>query len=69
MNLNIFGPKNQTQDFLLSITENFETIFEQTRRKARETLEVRLTDSRKIFSFKPPCNLGLSCKWMIRLTG
>ena len=37
MSLNLKRPKNQTEDLLLSITENCETLINQTHRKAEET--------------------------------
>ena len=43
MNLNLIRPKSQTEDLLISITENCETIFKQTRTKLPETLEFKLT--------------------------
>ena len=49
-----------------SITENCETLIEQTHKKAEETFEYEITQSREIFSFKPPISVeGL---WMIRIT-
>ena len=41
MNLNIIRLKNETEEFLLSITKNRETLIEQTHRKAEETLETK----------------------------
>ena len=34
--------KNQTEDILLSITKNCETLIEQTDRKPEETLEFKM---------------------------
>ena len=34
-------PKNETENLLLSITNNCETLIEQTHRKAEETLELK----------------------------
>ena len=45
-------PRNETEDFLLSITEGCETLFKQTHRKAEETLEFKITKSRETFPFK-----------------
>ena len=39
MNLNMNRSINETQDLLLSITKNCETLFEQTHTKPQETLE------------------------------
>ena len=66
MNLNILRPKNQTEDFLLSITKNCETLIEQTHRKAEETLEFKMIKPRETFHFKPP--IQINGDWMIGLT-
>ena len=64
--MNIIRPKIQTEDLLLSITKNCETIIEQTHRKSEETLEFRLQKSKKVFHFNPPIrNKG---DWMVGLT-
>ena len=39
MNLNMIRLKNQTEDLLLSVTKNCETLIKQTHQKAEETLE------------------------------
>ena len=54
MNLNTIRPKNQTEDLLLSITKNCETLIEQTHTKPEETLVFKLNKSRKTFHFSPP---------------
>ena len=54
MNLNMVKPKNETEDLLLSITKNCETLIEQTHRKPEETLEFKMTKSRETFHFNPP---------------
>ena len=36
-------PKNETEDLLLSKTKNWETLIEQTHRKAEQTLEIKLS--------------------------
>ena len=46
-------PKNETEDFLLSITKNCEIVIKQTHTKPQETIEFNLTESRETFSFKP----------------
>ena len=66
MNLNMIQPKNQSEDLLLSITKNCETIIEQTHRKPEETLEFKMTKPRKTFHFNPP--LEVKEDWMIGLT-
>ena len=58
--------KTETEDLLLSITENFEQIIKQTHTRAEQTLEFKLTQPRRTF-FKPSFNLGLGSKWMVGL--
>ena len=58
-------PKNQTEDLLLSITKNCETLIEQTHRKAEETLDFKMIKSRETFRFKPP--IQVEGDWMIGL--
>ena len=65
MNLNMIRPKTQTEDLLLSITKNFETLIEQTHRKVEETLEFKMIKPREIFHFKPP--IQVKGDWMIGL--
>ena len=66
MNLNMIRTKNETEDLLLSITKNCETLTEQTHRKAEETLEFKMTKSKETFHFKPP--VYIKGDWMIGLT-
>ena len=66
MNLNMIRPKNETEDLLLSITKNCETLIEQTHRKAEETLEFKMIKTRETFHFKPP--IQIKGDWMIGLT-
>ena len=66
MNLNIIRPKTQTEDLLLSVTKNCETLIEQTHRKAEETLEFKMIKPRETFHFKPP--IQINGDWMIGLT-
>ena len=42
MNLIMTRPKNETEDLLLSITKNCETLIEQTHTKPQETLEFKV---------------------------
>ena len=65
MNLNMIRPKNETEDLLLSITKNCQTLIEQTHRKAEETLEFKLVKPRETFHFKPP--FQVEGDWMIGL--
>ena len=66
MSLNMFQPKKETEDLLLSITKNCETLIKQTHRKAEETLEFKMTKPREIFHFTPPVQIKRD--WMIGLT-
>ena len=66
MNLNMIRPKTQTEDLLLSITKNCETLIDQTHRKAEETLEFKMNKPRETFHFKPP--IQVEGDWMIGLT-
>ena len=66
MNLNMIRPKKDTEDLLLSITENCEMLIEQTHRKAEETLEFNIFKPRKTFHFNPP--IQMKGDWMIGLT-
>ena len=59
-------PKNQTEDLLLSITKNFDTVIEPTRGKAEETLEFKMTKPKETFHFKPP--ISIEGSWMTGLT-
>ena len=59
-------PKNETEDLLLSITKNCETLIEQTHRKAEETLELKMNKSRETFLFAQP--IQIQGDWMIGLT-
>ena len=59
-------PINETEDLLLSITKNCETLIEQTHRKQEETLEYKMTKPRETFHFKPP--IPIEGSWMIGLT-
>ena len=54
MNLNMIQPKNETENFILSISKNCEKLVEQTHRKPEETLEFNMLKSREIFHFNPP---------------
>ena len=65
MNLNMIRPKNETEDLLLSITKNCETLIDQTHRKAEETLEFKMVKPRETFHFHPPIQIQGS--WMLGL--
>ena len=66
MNLNMIRPKNETEDLLLSITKNCETLIDQTHRKAEETLKFEMIKPKETFHFKPPSQI--QGDWMLGLT-
>ena len=59
-------PRNETEDLLLSITKNCETLIEQTHRKPEETLEFKLIKPTETFHFSQP--IQIQGDWMIGLT-
>ena len=59
-------PKNRTEDLLLSIIKNCETLLEQTHTKPQETLEFKMVKPRETFHSYPPIPIGGD--WMIGLT-
>ena len=65
MNLNMIQPKTKTEDLLLSIIKNCETLIDQTHRKAEETLEFKMIKPRETFHFKPL--IQVKGDWMIGL--
>ena len=65
MNLNMIRPKNETENLLLSITKNCETLIKQTHRKTEETLEFKMNKSRELFHFSPP--IQVKGDWMVGL--
>ena len=58
--------KNETEDLLLSITKNCETLIQQTHRKPEETLEFKMIKPREIFHFTAPVHI--KGDWLIGLT-
>ena len=65
MNLNMIQPKSETEDLLLSITKNCQTIIKQTHRKAEETIEFKMIKPRETFRFKSP--IQVKGDWMLGL--
>ena len=59
-------PKNETEDLLLSIAENCETLIEQTHRKTEETLDFKMMKPRETFRFNP--TIYIEGDWMSGLT-
>ena len=64
MNLNMIRPKNETEDLLLSITKNCETLIDQTHRKA-ETLEFKMIKPKETFHVNP--SIQVKEDWMLGL--
>ena len=65
MNLNMIQPKNETENLLISITKNCETLVQQTHRKPEETLEFKMIKSRETFHFNQP--IQTKGDWMLGL--
>ena len=66
MNINMIQPKNKSEDLLLSITINCETLIEKTHRKPEETFEFKMIKPTETFHFKPP--IQVKGNWTIGLT-
>ena len=66
MNLKLIQPENKTEDLLLSLTKNCETLIKQTHRRAEETLENKFTKLRKTFHLNPP--ILVEGSWMTGVT-
>ena len=66
MNLNMIQPNNETENLLLSITKNCETLIEQTDTKAQETLEIEFNKPRETFHVNQP--IQFKGDWMVDLT-
>ena len=66
MNSNMIRPKCHTEDLLLSVTRNCQTLIEQTHTRPGETLEYRMIEPRETFHFSPP--IQFNGDWMIGLT-
>ena len=65
MKLSLVRRKNETEDFLLSIIKNCETLIIQTHTKAQETLELKMTKPTETFHFNPPVKVKED--WMIEV--
>ena len=48
MNLDMLRLRNETEDSLLSITKNCETLLKQTHRKLQDTLEFKPTQLKNV---------------------
>ena len=65
MNLHMITPKNEIEDFLLSITKNCRTLVDQTYKRPEEALEFKKTKSKETFHFNPP--IQVKEVWMLGL--
>ena len=59
-------PEIQTEDILLSITKNCETLVGQTHRKPEEKIEIKMIKPKQTFHFKS--SIQVKGDWMIGLT-
>ena len=55
-------------ELLLLIKKHTDTLIQQTKTKAQETLEFRMDKQRQIFSFNPPINLVEEGKWLLAVS-
>ena len=60
-------PKNEIEDLILSISENCETLIEQTQRKAEELLEFKKIKPKETVHFKP--SFQVKGDWLLGLVG
>ena len=58
--------KNETEDLVLSIIKNCETLIQHSHTQPQETLELKTTKPRKTFHFSLP--ISIEGSWMIGLT-
>ena len=65
MNLNNLRSKNETEDLLLSITKNCETLIDKTQRKTEQTLEIKMINPRD--TFHSNSSIQIKGDWMIGL--
>ena len=59
-------PRNETEDLLLSITKNCETLNKQTHTKPHETLKIEINKPRETFHFNS--TISTERCWMVGLT-
>ena len=55
-------------ELLLLIKKHTDTLIEQTKTKAQETLEFKLNKQKHNFSFSPPINLVEEDKWLLAVS-
>ena len=56
-------PKNQTEDLIVSLSENCKTLIQQIHTKSQEKLGYKLTKPKELFSSEP--SISLDGSWMI----
>ena len=59
-------PKNETEDRLVLVTKNCETLIQQTHRKIEETLEFKLSKSRETFHINQ--TIQIKEDWILAIT-
>ena len=57
-----------TEDILLSITKNSETLIEQTHMTPQRILQFKFIRPMQTLIFPPSIELALGCKWMTGIT-
>ena len=57
-----------SNELLLLIKKHTDTLIEQTKTRAQETLEFKKSEQRQTFSFNPPINLLEEGKWLIAVS-
>ena len=67
MQLSLIQPKVKTEDLLLSIIKNCETLIEQIQTQPQATLEFKMTKPRETFRFNPPFQIEEDWMRMIGL--
>ena len=63
MSLYMLRPKRDTEDLLLSKTENCQTLIEQTKTRPQETMEFKMTKPRETFHFNLPVEVKENWIW------
>ena len=66
MNMSMIQPKKETENLLLLIAKNCETLIKPTHTKPQETLKFKLSQPRETFHFIPP--ISIEGFWMLGLT-
>ena len=65
MIFNMIRPKNETEDLLLSLTKNCETLIHQIHTRPEERLGFKMIKPRETFYFNPP--IQVEDGWMLGL--